>query len=98
MCAIADAKPFVLALAFLAIAAAATKADAQDWYYINGEPAPPDVAQQLVEKGLPFGYYWLEPNGNWGVAGDADVQGNIYGRRPSLSERSRLYSPGELLR
>jgi hypothetical protein len=61
-------------------------ARAQDWYYIN------------QERGLPFGHYWLQANGNWGFQGNSDVVGNIYGRRPSLSERGRLYYPGELLR
>ena len=73
-------------------------ARAQDWYYINRQPAPLSVAQAMAARGLPYGYYWLQANGNWGFEGNSDVVGNIYGRRPSLSERGLLYSPGELSR
>ena len=86
-----------LALAF-AFAATVSVARAEGWYYINRQPAPLEVAQVMAERGLPFGYYWLQPNGNWGFEGSSDVVGNIYGRPPSLSERGRLYDPGELLR
>jgi hypothetical protein len=86
-----------LAAAF-GFAATVSVASAQDWYYINRQPASPGVAQAMAARGLPFGYYWLAPNGNWGFEGNSDVIGNIYGRQPSLSERGRLYSPGELLR
>lgn len=50
------------------------------------------------------GNYWLNlQTGYWGYAGSYEVVGHIRdrcgdGRRPSLSERGRLYSPGELLR
>jgi hypothetical protein len=73
-------------------------ARAQDWYYINHQPASLSVAQAMATRGLPFGYYWLQANGNWGFEGNSDVVGNINGRRPSLSERGRLYYPGELLK
>jgi hypothetical protein len=73
-------------------------ANAQNWYYINNQPASPDVARVMAGRGLPFGYYWLRNNGNWGMVGSSYIMGNIYGRRPSLSERGLLYSPGELLR
>jgi len=85
----------VIAFGFVATVSAAR---AQDWYYINRQPAPPDVAQAMAARGLPYGYYWLQPNGNWGFEGNSDVVGNISGRRPSLSERGLLYSPGELMR
>jgi hypothetical protein len=91
------AKSLVL-LTGLAIAAAAPVANAQNWYFINGQPAPPSTAQMMAARGLPFGYYWLQSNGNWGMVGSQYVMGNIYGRRPGLSERGLLYSPGELLR
>ena len=85
----------VVAFGFVATVSAAR---AQDWYYINRQPAPLSVAQTMAANGLPYGYYWLQPNGNWGFEGNSDVVGNIYGRQPSLSERGRLYYPGELLR
>jgi len=85
----------VAALGFVATVSAAR---AQDWYYINRQPASPSVAQAMADRGLPYGYYWLEPNGNWGFEGSSDVVGNIYGRQPSLSERGRLFYPGELLK
>jgi len=66
-------------------------ARAQGWYYINRQPASLSVAQVMAARGLPYGYYWLQPNGNWGFEGNADVVGNISGRRPSLSERGLLY-------
>ena len=85
----------VIAFGFVETVSAAR---AQDWYYINRQPAPPDVAQAMAARGLPYGYYWLQANGNWGFEGNSDVVGNISGRRPSLSERGLLYSPGELMR
>ena len=84
-------------LAFLFLATVSV-ASAQDWYYINRQPASLEIARAMAARGLPFGYYWLQPNGNWGFEGSSDVVGNIYGRRPSLSEGGRLYYPGELLR
>jgi hypothetical protein len=84
--------------AALGFAATISVANAESWYFINGQPASLDVAQAMAAKGLPFGYYWLQANGNWGFVGSSDVVGNIYGHQPSLSERGRLYSPGELLR
>jgi hypothetical protein len=86
-----------LALAF-GYVAMVSAASAESWYYINRQPASLDIAQVMAARGLPFGYYWLQPNGNWGFEGSSDVVGNIYGRRPSLSERGRLYGPGELMR
>src|SRR5271157_4056839 len=50
----------------LGFVAAGSVANAQNWYYINGEPVSRAVAQLIAAKGLPFGYYWLQPNGNWG--------------------------------
>ena len=91
-------KPIALGAAALGFVAAGSVANAEDWYYINRQPVSPNVAEQMAARGLPFGYYWLQDNGNWGIAGNSDVLGNIYGRRPSLSERGLLYSPGELLR
>jgi hypothetical protein len=86
-----------LAAAF-GLIATVSAASAQNWYYINRQPASPTWAQVMAARGLPFGYYWLQPNGNWGFEGNSDVVGNIYGRQPSLSERGCLFYPGELLR
>jgi hypothetical protein len=91
-------KLIALVVAALGFVATGSVANAQGWYYINGHPAHGSVAQQMAARGLPFGYYWLRGNGNWGVMGKSDVLGNISGRQPSLSERGRLYSQGELLR
>jgi hypothetical protein len=85
-------------VAAFGLVATASAASAQDWYYINRQPASLSVAQAMAARGLPYGYYWLQPNGDWGFEGNSDVVGNIYGRRPGLSERGLLYSPGELLR
>jgi hypothetical protein len=85
-------------LAGFGLVATLSAARAEDWYFINRQPAPVSVAQAMAARGLPFGYYWLQPNGNWGFEGNSDAVGNIYGRRPSLSERGLLYYPGELLR
>jgi hypothetical protein len=90
--------PVALMAAVLGFLTTISVASAQDWYYINRQPASASVAQQMAARGLPFGYYWLQDNGNWGFEGNSDVVGNIYGRRPSLSERGQLYYPGELLR
>jgi len=88
----------VLLLAGFGLVATMSAASAEDWYFINRQPASINVAQAMAARGLPFGYYWLQPNGNWGFEGNSDAVGNIYGRRPSLSERGMLYAPGELLR
>ena len=66
----------IATLGFLATGAVAK---AQGWYYVNGQPAAPAVAELMAAEGLPFGSYWLQPNGNWGVARNSDVVGNIYG-------------------
>lgn len=57
---------------------------------------------QLSCTYIPDGSYWLDVNtGMWGYAGGG-MQGYITDqcnqRKPSLSERGLLYSPGELLR
>ena len=44
-------------------------ASARDWYYINRQPASLEIAQAMAGRGLPFGYYWLQPNGNWDLRG-----------------------------
>ena len=85
-------------LAVLEFATAVSVAGAYEWYYINRRPASTDDARIMAARGLPFADYWVRNDGDWGVAGESDVQGNVYGRRPALSERGLLYSPAEWLR
>jgi hypothetical protein len=87
--------PAALAVVGFATVASATKA--HEWYSINGEPASPEEGGVMAARGLPLGDYWVRNDGDWGFAGNADVQGNIYGRRPSLSERGLLFSPSKWL-
>jgi len=51
---------------------------------------------------IPDGNYWLDvTTGMWGYAGggmQGYISDNCNQRKPSLSERGLLYSPGELLR
>jgi hypothetical protein len=88
-----------LALIFAAIAAPA----AAQYYTLNGQTPPPSVAQYMAANMLPSGDYWLTNEGYWGVMGSNAPLGNIYAgsssSRPhrSLSERGRLYYPGEIL-
>ena len=84
-------------LAVLGFATAAVAAEAHDWYYINGQPASSEDALVMAARGLPFADYWVRNDGDWGLAGDTVVQGNIYGRRPGLAERGLLYSRVEWL-
>jgi hypothetical protein len=79
------------ALAVLGFAAASS-AQAHGWYTINGEPASSDDAQVMAARGLPFADYWVRHDGDWGFADSTDVQGNVYGRRPSFAERGLLYA------
>src|SRR5689334_7923250 len=57
--------------------ATASTAEAQNWYFINGHPAPYGVARKMADSGAPYGYYWLHSNGSWGAAGTGIVMGNI---------------------
>ena len=95
-------------LSGLAILAYAGGAQAERHVVVNGQR---QTQQQIfaLERArcgpLPNGHYWLNyRNGIWGYAGNPRPQGHIAdncrrpGRRPSLSERGILYSPGELLR
>ena len=81
---------------------------AERYVVVNGQR---QTQQQIFELErarcgpLPNGHYWLNyRNGIWGYEGNPQPQGHIAdncrrpGRRPSLSERGLLYSPGELLR
>ena len=85
-----------LVAATLGYVAVTSTASAQDWYFVNGRPVTPDVAQMMAGMGLEFGSYWLAPNGNWGAVGNPYPLGNV-NRHLSLSERRQLYRPGEIL-
>lgn len=74
---------------------------------LNGRRlSPAEVAElgRMACAPIPAGAYWLRADGVWGFAGNPTPQGHIRdrcgqpSRRPSLSERGLLYSPGELLR
>jgi hypothetical protein len=67
------------ALLTAAFAGAAAAAPGQRSYTINGQPVTPEVAQFLAESGIPRGDYWLAAGGDWGVVGNPQPIGNIYG-------------------
>lgn len=72
---------------------------------INGQRATDTQVAYLEQRActrIPNGNYWVDPqSGAWGYAGDRRVRGVLgeacgqQGR--SLSERRRLYRPGEIL-
>ena len=70
-------------IAALAIATALSPtiqpAAAASFYTVNGLPAPMDVQVFLYRNGFPPGDYWLNSQGDWGVVGDVNARGNIYG-------------------
>jgi len=77
-------------LAAFAVAAtlvlAARPAAAETFYTINGKPAQPDIAYYMVAHGVPSGHYWLnQMTGYFGVVGNPDPLGNIYGRQVPAS-------------
>jgi hypothetical protein len=94
-------RPFFL-LAFVLCAASASAA--QRHVVVNGQRMAPqqlawlDAAQCTT---IPNGYYWLDlQTGAWGYAGNPARQGwlgeGCRSRPGSLSERRRLFRPGEL--
>ena len=63
------------------LALAAKPAAAETFYTINGKPAQPYIASYMAAHGLPSGQYWLnQMTGYFGVIGNPDPLGNIYGR------------------
>jgi hypothetical protein len=82
--------------------AASLPAAAQAYYTINGQPAPYNIALYMASNNLPPGNYWVDSHGWWGIVGNPRPLGNIYAAstqppRPGLSQRGRLYYPGEIL-
>lgn len=86
------------ALAVLGLAAASSAAETHGCYTINGQPAYSDGARVMAARGLPFADYWVRHDGDWGLAGSSDTQGNVYGRRPNLAQRGLLYASSGWLR
>ena len=80
-------------LAGLALMATTVAATAGALNTISGEPPTLREMDQLAARTLPFGHERMQPNGNPAVGGRLDA----LGRRPSLSERGMLLSPGEML-
>ena len=89
----------------LCLAAAALPAAAQNrWVVVNGERLSDVQIAHLEQRActrIPNGQYWLNMNtGAWGYARNPQVQG-VFGAacqpRRSLSERRKLYRPGEIL-
>ena len=97
---------FVVAMMFTACFAGLAAAERD--IVVNGQrlnPAEIRYLEQWTCAPVPNGAYWLHmQSGIWGYAGNPIPQGHIsdrcgaQARRPSLSERGRLYSPGEILR
>jgi hypothetical protein len=92
----------ITVLAFVLCAASASAAPRH--VVVNGQRVTPqqlarlDAAQCTT---IPNGYYWLDARtGAWGYAGNPVRQGWVGdgcgARQRSLSERRRLFRPGEL--
>lgn len=79
---------------------------AERYIVVNGQRMSQDqiaYLEQLRCGPIPNGHYWLDVrSGIWGYTGNPRPQGHITDncyrreRRPSLSERGMLFSPGEL--
>lgn len=101
-------RSMIFALVLAMLVATAGAAHAGRWVVVNGLPlnlAQIQVLEAISCGPIPNGDYWLDTNsGIWGYAGDPTPMGHIKDncysapRRPSLSERGLLYSPGEILR
>ena len=99
---------FFVAVVISMLLTMAGAARAERWVVVNGMRMSLEQIQLLEGiscRPIPDGAYWLDPgSGIWGYAGDPRPQGHIKDgcynsqRRPGLSERGLLYSPGELLR
>jgi hypothetical protein len=102
------ATPAGLALALLIQAGIAGTAAAQTrWVFVNGVRMSDVQVMEMARahcRPIPNGSYWWNPDtGAWGFAGNPAVKGFVGDRcgtaprQPSLSERDRLYRPGEIL-
>ena len=96
------------ALAISMLVTMAGAAHGERWVVVNGLRMSLDQIQLLEGiscRPIPDGNYWLDTgSGIWGYADDPRPQGHIKDgcyssqRRPSLSERGLLFSPGDFLR
>lgn len=99
---------WIMTAALVAVTWCAGLAAAERFIVVNGKrlnPAEIRSLEQWTCTPVPNGRYWLNmQTGIWGYAGNPIPQGHIsdrcgrQARRPSLSERGQLYSPGEILR
>jgi hypothetical protein len=93
-----------LLLLLLGLFGAAPASAQNRWVVLNGERLSDVQIAYLEQRActrIPNGQYWLNTNtGAWGYARNPQVQG-IFGEacqpRRSLSERRKLYRPGEIL-
>lgn len=98
----------MLTIVLTALAWSASVAVAERVVIVNGQRLTLTQIRALEHRScgpIPNGAYWLNTQtGLWGYAGNPRPQGHLTdrcgrdARRPSLSERGLLYSPGEILR
>lgn len=100
-------KSSCVAIALLSLSA---PAHAERFVVVNGQRlSEPQIERLETLRCLPIpnGRYWLDwQTGVWGYEGDWRPQGRLDDpcrypqqfRRPSLSERGKLFAPGELAR
>jgi hypothetical protein len=97
--------PWAVAL-MLAMAMSPASAQAR-WVFVNGwrmSPQQLEVLDRVQCTVIPNGSYWLNiATGAWGYLGNGTIQGYLGDlcrtpdtRHRSLSERHRLFAPGEL--
>ena len=94
----------------IALSSLAAPALAERFVVVNGQRLSEPQIERLESLRclpIPNGRYWLNTQtGLWGYEGDPRVQGRLDDpcrnpqqfRRPSLSERGKLFAPGELAR
>jgi hypothetical protein len=94
----------------IALSSVSFPASAERFVILNGQRlSEPQIERLETLRCLPIpnGRYWLDwSTGIWGYEGDPRPQGRLNDpcrypgqfRRPSLSERGKLFAPGELAR
>lgn len=101
-------KRMILVAVLVLVCGTVGVASAERYVVVNGQRLSPAELQYLEQwtcTPVPNGAYWLNlRSGIWGYAGNPLPQGHISdncgrrARRPGLSERGLLYSPGEIIR